>query len=83
MSSRRLPNVGDTLDLCEEHYCYGVGRLRLKVTAVEGITMFDGQPWLAVRGVPMRVLPDCPQSEVRAGGERPVLVRASALRTLR
>lgn len=62
--------VGHIITIPEEHYCYGVGPLKMRVTRVEQNPP-PGVEWLRVLGV-----------EIRWNGEdgpmRDVLVRVSA-----
>src|SRR5215471_11734978 len=65
-------NVGEVLDLAEEDYCYGRGRLRLRVTKVVDVQRFDDGMWVNLVG--MRVFDSGTEGE-----ERFALVRLSAI----
>jgi hypothetical protein len=71
---RPTVGVGDIIEVPEQHYCYGLGRLVLRVTEVGELEQHSDGEWLNLRGIQLRH-PDY----VRLG-ERQVLVRAEAMR---
>src|SRR4051794_22112589 len=64
--------VGQMLDLAEEDYCYGQGRLTLRVTKVHDVQRFDDGLWVNVTGI--RIFTSGTEGE-----ERFALVRVTAL----
>ena len=74
-ASGRVPpvKVGDVLVIDEADYCYGIGPLRLRVTAIGAPRgQVQGLEWLGVVGVEIRW-------NGAEGGHRSVLVRTAAL----
>jgi len=78
MSARKRPEplvqVGDLIEIPEADYCYGVGVLKMRVTAmtVAPHEVFRLE-WVRLMGVPV-------YSHDQEGPEREPLVRVSALR---
>jgi hypothetical protein len=72
---RRPPvRIGDVIEVAEEHYLYGTGVLRMRVTAVRSDPVrHPGLEWIRLRGVEIRW-------DGSDGPEREVLVRLKALR---
>jgi hypothetical protein len=73
-----LPPVrhGDLLLLRDEDYLFGQGEVWLRVVTVHEIRWIRGEPWVFLRGLPIR-------AEGGARCQRDVLVRSDALRTRR
>jgi hypothetical protein len=69
-----LVRVGDVIDVPEADYCYGRGRLRMRVTAVEqNAVPVEQLEWVRLCGVPI-------YERGNEGDEREALVRVAALR---
>ena len=70
---RRVPvSVGDELRLRDEDYRYGVGPLRLRVSAVHEVQQLQDGPWLRVRGTVL-------SSDGRELNERETVVRLATM----
>ena len=62
------------IEIAEEHYLYGTGVLRMRVTAVRSdLVRHPGLQWIRLLGVELRW-------DGSEGSEREVLVRVGALR---
>jgi hypothetical protein len=71
---RELVRVGDVIRVEEADYCYGRGRLTMRVTAIgTNMARFPKLEWVRLRGVELR-------SDGSDGEQRDVLVRVAALR---
>ena len=66
--------VGDVIRIGEQHYCYGLGELRMRVTEVAPGSDRPDLEWIQLTGVEIR--PD----GTEASRPRTVLVRVAALR---
>ena len=47
-------SAGDVISIGEDHYMYGTGNLRLRVTEIGHVQCFDGDDWLNLRGLQLR-----------------------------
>jgi hypothetical protein len=72
VTARQPVRVGDVLELAEEDYRFGVGPLKIRVTALLHVQDLGDGPWLYLRGVPIG-------GDGREGEPRQVLVRLAAL----
>lgn len=72
-SAEQPLHVGAVLDLAEQDYCYGEGRLVIRVTRVVEIMQFDDGSWIAVTGIPLR------GDGSAAGRERFALIRMASI----
>jgi hypothetical protein len=72
-SNLDLPvKVGDTIQVAEPDYLYGVGMLKLRITQIFGVSQHTDGAWLNVRGVQL-------YPNGNEGGERNAAVRFSVL----
>ena len=70
----KLAQPGDVVTIGEADYCYGLGALHLRLTAVgDGSPVHESAEWVQVEGV--ELTRDGPER-----GERRALVQVSALR---